>query len=102
MPHSIRRNTAYPNYEVIIVDNHSADGTLDLLRDYPALDEQIRITLLDSNKGFAAATNEAASRCQRRIFPDAECRYSGDAWMDRPAGSPHGHRFQGRSRVPGY
>jgi GT2 family glycosyltransferase/glycosyltransferase involved in cell wall biosynthesis len=65
---SIRRNTAYPNYEVVIVDNNSTDGTKDLLLHYSALDARIRVTLLDTNKGFAAATNEAATKGRGEYF----------------------------------
>jgi GT2 family glycosyltransferase/glycosyltransferase involved in cell wall biosynthesis len=57
---SIRRNTAYPNYEVIIVDNNSTDNTKDLLQQHAALDARIHVIALAANKGFAAATNEAA------------------------------------------
>ena len=56
---SIRRNTSYPNYEVIVIDNHSTDATADLLRKHAA-DSRIRVHLLDSNPGFAAASNLAA------------------------------------------
>ena len=62
---SIRRNTAYPNYEVVIVDNHSTDTTQGLLRDYAAKDKRIHIAFLDTNKGFAAATNAAAAPRER-------------------------------------
>ena len=65
---SIRRNTAYPNYEVVIVDNNSTDGTKDLLRQYAGHDARIRVTLLGTNKGFAAATNEAAAGASGEYF----------------------------------
>jgi GT2 family glycosyltransferase len=57
---SIRRNTSYPNYEVIVIDNHSTDATPDLLRKHAAADSRIRVQLLDSNRGFAGANNLAA------------------------------------------
>ena len=54
---SILNKTAYPNYEIIVVDNCSNDGT----RDYLAqLDEQyrhIRVLLNDENYGFAGGNN---------------------------------------------
>jgi GT2 family glycosyltransferase/glycosyltransferase involved in cell wall biosynthesis len=65
---SIRRNTTYPNYEVIIIDNDSNDGTKDLLRQYAALDERIGVTFLETNRGFAVATNEAAARGRGEYF----------------------------------
>jgi GT2 family glycosyltransferase/glycosyltransferase involved in cell wall biosynthesis len=65
---SIRRNTAYPNYEVVIVDNDSTDGTKELLQHHADLDARIDVTFLGTNKGFAAATNEAATRGRGEYF----------------------------------
>ncbi len=65
---SIRRNTAYPQYEVIIVDNNSSDETVDVLQKYALLDPRVQVTVLDTNKGFAAATNEAATRARGDYF----------------------------------
>lgn len=61
---SIRRNTAYPNYEVLIVDNNSTDGTKDILERYAAVDAHVQVTVFDTNSGFAAATNKAAARAR--------------------------------------
>ena len=55
---SILTNTAYQNYELIIVDNMSTDGTRDYLTE---LDEKgnpnIKIILNNDNKGFAGGNN---------------------------------------------
>jgi len=57
---TILEKTAYPNFEVIIVDNYSTDGTREWLTD---LDKEnvpnLKIILNDSNKGFAGGNNEA-------------------------------------------
>ncbi len=50
---SLRRQT-YPHFEVIVADNGSTDGSLDLLaRDYP----WVRVLPLGENRGFAGACN---------------------------------------------
>src|SRR6202167_2607303 len=46
----------YPNLEVIVVDNASTDGTVDILEQF---EEQVRIYYNDENIGFAAAQNQA-------------------------------------------
>jgi len=58
---SIHRNTLYPNYEVIIVDNHSSDGTPEYLTALAAEHAHIRIILNDTNTGFARANNQGCA-----------------------------------------
>ncbi|ARU03574.1 hypothetical protein CCO03_01725 [Comamonas serinivorans] len=61
---SIVARTTYPNYEVIVVDNASQDGSRDMLR---ALQRQIRSLKLifnDSNRGFAAANNQGVAQAE--------------------------------------
>ena len=55
---SIVRSTDYPNYEVIVVDNNSTDGTPDYLRQMAAQYRQIQIILNCENRGFASANNQ--------------------------------------------
>lgn len=54
---SIRHNTAYPNYELIIVDNLSTDGTREYLEQLENADTNIKIILNNTNKGFAGGNN---------------------------------------------
>jgi GT2 family glycosyltransferase len=60
---SILRNTEYPNYELLIVDNNSADGTPAYLRylaaQYP---HTIRVIFNTNNAGFARANNQGIAR----------------------------------------
>src|SRR6202789_1742121 len=46
----------YPNLEVIIVDNASTDGTIDILEQFA---DRCQIHYNDENIGFAAAQNQA-------------------------------------------
>jgi GT2 family glycosyltransferase len=46
----------YPNLEVIVVDNASTDGTIDILEQF---EDRCRIYYNDENIGFAAAQNQA-------------------------------------------
>src|SRR5262249_42465060 len=50
---SILRNTSYPAYEVILVDNASTDDTVAQLKEYAARDNRFRLTALAENLGFA-------------------------------------------------
>ncbi len=46
----------YPNKEVIVIDNASTDGTIDILEQF---DTRCRVIYNDENLGFAAAQNQA-------------------------------------------
>jgi GT2 family glycosyltransferase len=54
---SIFAKTAYPNYEVIVVDNGSKDGTWSYLLNLRENHANLKIILNDENLGFAKANN---------------------------------------------
>jgi len=61
---SLRRQTT-PRVEVILVDNASSDGSVDLLaRDYP----EVRVLALRENRGFAGACNAGIRVAQGDII----------------------------------
>jgi len=51
--------TSYPNYEVIVIDNGSRDGSPELVKQYNG----VHLFKLNTNLGFAAAYNLAVKRC---------------------------------------
>ena len=58
---SIAAETSYPNYEVIVVDNASTDGTLEVIRgQIAACGGSVQVQELPANRGFAAANNAGA------------------------------------------
>src|SRR5262249_31306387 len=58
---SVYGRTEWPNFEVIVVDNASQDGTPDYLREAQSLYPNLRVVLNDANRGFAAANNQGLS-----------------------------------------
>jgi GT2 family glycosyltransferase len=54
---SIFKNTEYPRYDLIIVDNASTDGTVELIEGYKNHHKNIVLIRNGSNLGFAAANN---------------------------------------------
>ena len=58
---SIARRTAYPCYEVLVVDNASDDDTLARLNAHAERDPRVRVFPQSENLGFSGALNLAAS-----------------------------------------
>jgi GT2 family glycosyltransferase/glycosyltransferase involved in cell wall biosynthesis len=55
---SVFRNTEYPNYEIIVVDNNSTDGTPQFLQELNEKHDNLVIILNSVNGGFAKANNQ--------------------------------------------
>ena len=54
---SIYSKTAYPDFELIVVDNASSDGTQEYLSDLKEQKDNIKVILNEENLGFAKANN---------------------------------------------
>jgi GT2 family glycosyltransferase len=54
---SILKKTAYPNYEIVIVDNFSQDETVDYLTNLQKKYMNVTVVLNKKNRGFAKANN---------------------------------------------
>jgi GT2 family glycosyltransferase len=55
---SLLRNSLWPEFEVIVVDNASADGTPEFLRELESRDQRVKVILNSDNRGFAKANNQ--------------------------------------------
>jgi GT2 family glycosyltransferase len=55
---SVMRNTEYPNYEIVVVDNSSTDGTPEYLKALAEKYQNISLVLNTTNNGFARANNQ--------------------------------------------
>ena len=56
--HSLDKHSNHANLEIIVVDNASADGSPDYLREWAAAGSNRRLLLNEDNLGFAAANNQ--------------------------------------------
>jgi polysaccharide pyruvyl transferase CsaB len=61
---SVYANTDYPNYEVIVVDNNSVDGTPAFLREFKQKQPDIKLILNETNYGFAKANNQGLAAAE--------------------------------------
>ena len=57
---SLERQTCYPNWELIVVDNASSDGTVEYVEEFARTRSYVRIVPHQENIGFAAGNNAGA------------------------------------------
>ena len=65
---AIERNTMYPNYEVVIVNNASTDGTADFLQQVESKDSHFHAIHSDENLGFVDGCNLAAEQARGKYI----------------------------------
>jgi GT2 family glycosyltransferase len=61
---SLFERTAWPNLEVVVVDNGSTDGTAEYLSAARSRDPRLHVVLNPANAGFAAASNAGLRRAR--------------------------------------
>jgi biofilm PGA synthesis N-glycosyltransferase PgaC len=75
----------HPNFEIVVVDDGSTDGTEALLRELAAEHPLVRVVHLPTNQGKAAALRAGAAATDARylICIDGDCLLDEDAlaWM---------------------
>lgn len=71
------QNQVCPDWELIVVDDASPDGSRAIVQRFAAADARIRLETHDQNRGLSAARNTglAAARGQYVWFPDPDDRY---------------------------
>ena len=65
---SLLANTEYPNLEILVVDNGSADGTPEFLRNLEKRHLAVRAILNRENRGFGPANNQALADATGDLF----------------------------------
>jgi GT2 family glycosyltransferase len=65
---SIYEKTAYPNFEVIVVDNASTDGTRDYLLELKTTHSNVKVILNEENLSFARANNMGIKASQGKYI----------------------------------
>ncbi|HTE48180.1 MAG TPA: glycosyltransferase family 2 protein [Gemmatimonadaceae bacterium] len=77
-------SSRYPSLEVIVVDDHSSDGTGDIARAVAANDARLRVIEAPElptdwfGKQWACATGAAAARSEVLVFTDADTQHADD------------------------
>ena len=65
---SVLAVTEFPNYELVVVDNGSSDGTAALLDAFAARHEHVRVLRNEENRGFPAAVNQGLAAATGEVL----------------------------------
>lgn len=81
---SVFEHTDYPDYEVIVVDNNSTDGTPENLKVWAAKEPRLKCIFNTINRGFAGGNNDAVKVANGRflILLNSDTRVS-KGWLNR-------------------
>jgi len=94
----------YPNFELILINDASADDTLDMMERFAETDPRIKIVNVKNNEAFwgnkkyALTLGIKKAVNDRLIFTDADCRPASSEWL----GIMSSHLSQEKQLVLGY
>lgn len=82
--HSIFEQTEHADFEVIVVDNNSTDGTQDYLKALAGREPRLKCLLNTTNRGFAGGNNDGIKMANGRflILLNSDTRVS-KGWLER-------------------
>jgi GT2 family glycosyltransferase len=84
---SLLANTQSDDYEAIVVDNGSTDGTIEYLGELARRDDRIAVIRQERNLGFAGATNAGIARARgASLVLLNNDTVIVDGWLERAAG----------------
>jgi hypothetical protein len=81
----------YPNFEIILVNDASADDTLEVMEHFEKLDPRIRLVNVQNNEAFwgkkkyALTLGIKKAKNSTLLFTDADCRPESNMWISEMA-----------------
>ncbi|RZJ70953.1 glycosyltransferase [Flavobacterium sp.] len=77
----------YPDFEIVLIDDASSDGTLDLFEEFEKQYANVRLVKVENNEAFwgnkkyALTLGIKAARKEYLLFTDADCRPASKDWI---------------------
>lgn len=80
-------NQDYPNFEVVLVNDSSSDNTLEIMKNFEARNNKVKLVDVKTNetfwgnKKYALTLGIKASKYDFLVFTDADCVPNSDKWI---------------------
>jgi len=80
-------NQDYPNFEVVLVNDSSSDNTLEIMKNFEAKNNKVKLVDVKTNetfwgnKKYALTLGIKASKHDFLVFTDADCVPNSDKWI---------------------
>ncbi len=77
----------YPNFEIILINDASADETLEIMEAFAEKDPRIKIVNVENNEAFwgnkkySLTLGIKKAKNERMIFTDADCKPASNQWL---------------------